>query len=177
MKASALAARDRVLASSADTSSPAAAACSSTETAAGSAAAGGRPDGGVLVPQQLLGLGRPGQQLRVEQQPGGAELVEQAGRLGGGAEPVNQLGGPRLVEERPAGAGPHRAERVAGRAEPGAGRVEVTADERDRPRPHVLLLAHHLVDALGPVGVERLVRVLEQIRAGEVATGLMVGGR
>ena len=95
-----------------------------------------------------------------------AELVEQAGRLGGGADPVDELRGLRLVEERPAGAGPHRAERVAGRAEPGPRRVEVTADERDRPRPHVLLLAHHLVDALGPVGVERLVRVLEQIRAG-----------
>ena len=87
----------------------------------GSAARAAAPDGGVLVAQQLPGLGRPRQQLGVEQQPGGAELVEQAGRprrRRGPGRAARAVSG--SAEERPAGARPHRAERVAGRAEPGA---------------------------------------------------------
>ena len=133
----------------------------------GSAARAAAPDRRVLVPQQLPGLGAPGQQLGVEQQPGRCRA-----RRTGRPSRRRRAAGRRAarcsgsVEERPAGAGPHRAERVTGRAEPGPGRVIVTADERDRARAHVLLLAHHLVDAVGPEGVERLVRVLEQVRAG-----------
>src|SRR5215207_4348940 len=48
--------------------------------------AGGGADARVLAADQLAGLRRPGQQLAVEQQPAGVELVPEPGRLGGAAD-------------------------------------------------------------------------------------------
>ena len=45
----------------------------------GQRGAGGGADGRVLVTQQILGLHRPGQQLGVQQQPPGVQLIPQAG--------------------------------------------------------------------------------------------------
>ena len=83
-------------------------------------------------------------------------------RLGGGPQPLDQLRGQLGGEERAAGPGPDRTERVARCAEPGARRLEVPADQGDRPRAHVLLLAHHRGHTVGSVRLERLGRVLQQ---------------
>ena len=161
MKASAFAARARVRPASAVTSRPAAAACSSALHRGRQRVPGRRPDRAVLGPDQVLGLRAPWQQLRVEQQPAGAELVEQAGGLGRGAEPGQQLLGEGGAEER--APRPVQIAPVAvARAEPLARDLLVPADQGDRTRAHVLLLAYDRVHAVGAVGVEGLVGVLEQ---------------
>ncbi len=48
-------------------------------------------DRGVLVPEQVPGLDRPGHQLAVEQHPSGAQLVPEPGRADPGAYCVQQL--------------------------------------------------------------------------------------
>ena len=152
------------------TSSPAAAACAERGDRGRQRRARRRADRRVLVAHQLLGLRAPRQQLGVEQQPRRVELVEQPGRLGGRGQPRRRASSSASESKNgAAGARPHRTGRVAGRAEPRARRVERAAHEHDRARAHVLLLAHDRVDALGAVGVERLVRVLEQVRAGSTS--------
>ena len=126
----------------------------------------GRADGRVLVPEQLPGLGAPGQQLGIQQQPGRPELIEQASRLRGGAQPVHELRRELAGEERASRPRPHRAQLVTGRAEPGPRRLQRAAHQGHRARAHVLLLADHMVDAVGPEGVEGLLRMFEQVRPG-----------
>ena len=73
----------------------------------------GGAEGGVLVAEQVGGLEVPGQELGVQEEPLGAELVEQAGLVGGGAElgeeGLGLLGGkkgrPVRVQIAPEGAG------------------------------------------------------------------------
>ena len=55
----------------------------------------GGADRGVLVPQQVPGLDRPGHQLAVEQHPAGAQLVPEPGGGDPGAHRVQQLAGGR----------------------------------------------------------------------------------
>ena len=129
--------------------------------------AGGRADRGVLVAQQLPRLGRPRQQLGVEQQPGRRQLVEQAGRHRGGPDPVNQRRGERRPEERPPGPRPRRAGPHAGGDAEAGHRVGLRpAHQHDGPRPHVLLLAHDVPHAGVGVGGERLRGVLKQLAVG-----------
>src|SRR6266542_2999573 len=77
------------------------------------AEAGRRSDGRVLPAQQLLGLGRPGHQLAVEQEPIGLEPLEQLAALGRVTHTREQLPLDLVVV--------------------------VAADDDDRPRAHVLL--------------------------------------
>ena len=128
---------------------------------------GGRAGRGVLVAQQLAGLDVPGQDLGVQQQPAGAELVEQPGGLGRRAQAAGQVRVEGRGEERPAGPGPDRAAGIAGRhAEPGLGGLRGAADQQHRARAHVLLLAQHVRHAVRAVGRERLLGVLEQVLPG-----------
>ena len=53
----------------------------------------------------------------------------------------------------------------------------VPADHDDGPRPHVLLLAHHPLDAGSPKGGEGLVGCSSKPSRSEVAVGDIVGGR
>ena len=85
------------------------------------------------MPQQVLRLRAPRQQLAVEQQPAGAELGEQPGLLRRRPQAVHEQGGQPGGEERAPGPRPHRPERVARRAEAGPRDVEAGAHERHRP--------------------------------------------
>ena len=128
------------------------------------AGAGGGADARVLAADQLAGLGRPGQQLAVEQQPAGVELVPEPGRLGGAADVGERgLGLSAVVEEGTAGAGVDRAGLAGLDPEALARRGLVAAGDDDRPRAHVLLLADHPADTGAAELGERLVGVLEQV--------------
>ncbi len=135
------------------------------------------PDRGVLVPQQIPGLDRPGHQLTVEQYPPAIQFLPEPGRADRGAHHVQQLprepraalfpGRPAgRAEERPPGAGVHRPGQAVRRAEPGPGRLLVAAGQQHGPGAHVLFLAEHVGDAVGPVGRERFGRMLQHIRPG-----------
>ena len=131
--------------------------------------------------EQLVRLGRPRQQLAVEQQPVGLELVPQPGRR---RARVRSRSSSSPLERRSAKNG--RPVRVLDRARPRPPRcrtarsatVGVAADDDDRPRAHVLLLAHTTC-ARRRAGSRRTPR--PGARAGpSLATwpaGAMVGGR
>ena len=119
--------------SSSATSTPRAAAASSPVSGRRQRRPRGRADGGVLVAQQVLGLGRPRQQLGVEQQPVGVQLVPQAAAVGRPSAAGKQLLGERRGEERPAGAGVDGAGLAAGGAEAAARRLR-RRGRRARPR-------------------------------------------
>ena len=61
-----------------------------------------------VVPEEILGLRAPWQQLGVEQQPGRVELIEDTSVRGDRAQPEQQFVGQLRVEERPPGAGMDR---------------------------------------------------------------------
>ena len=74
------------------------------------ARAGGGADGGVLIEDEPHRLRRPRQQLAVEDDPVGAELLPQPGRVGGRPDAgEGGLGVVVVVEERAPGARVERA--------------------------------------------------------------------
>ena len=167
MKASALAARDRVLRQQRRTRrARPPAACSSTDdrgragpprAAAPTAAYWSRSSCPALADQGSSSASSSSQEVPSSSNRPAASAAARSRSTSSAVRGWSKNGRPVRVHTAPSASpgAPNRAR----------GRVEVAADERDRPRAHVLLLAHHLVDALGPVGVERLVRVLEQLRA------------
>ncbi len=105
-----------------------AALASSAASAGPKLAARGGADRRVLVAQQLLGLGAPGHQLAVQQQPVAVQFVPQPGARGGVAHPRQQrLLQRSIVEEAPPGARtrcqcPRRPRRIAAAPRPRRGR-------------------------------------------------------
>ena len=138
--------------------------CLECRDGGGQAGVGRCADRRVLALDQFDGLRRPRHQLAVEHEPVGAQLAPQLGGVGGLADAAERrLGLLAVVEERPAGSGVDRARLAAVDAEALAGDVGVAADDDDRARAHVLLLADHVRDAVGSVFSERALRVLEQV--------------
>jgi len=92
-----------------------------------------RADRRILAAQQLLGFGRPGQELGVEHEPVRRQFLPQVGPRDGGADLVEQgeLVG-LVVQEGPAGAGHDRscAEAPAD-TEPALGDLGVATDHHD----------------------------------------------
>ena len=146
-----------------------------------SAAGRGRADRRVLLPQQLLRLGRPRHQLAVEADPVGLELVPEAGRVerrrarGRGA--ARSSAG--VVEEPPAGARVDDADLASSttpkrvRAASSSRQTTTTARE-----PMCFSSQTTVGDALAAVVGERLGRVFQQARSRWlVSHGDIVGGR
>ncbi len=126
----------------------------------------GGTDGGVLVAQQVLCLGRPRQQLGIEHQPVGVQLVPEVCLVDGLSHRLQELFGRGGREERSAGAGVHRAGGAVAGAEPARADLGTATDQDNGARAHVLLLADHLRHAAAPVEVEGGRRVLEEVTVG-----------
>ena len=161
-----------------DVGTPRAAAARARRAPRGSAARAAAPTAAYWLRSSSCAFADHGSSSQSRQQPVGPELVPEPGRGHRRARRGEQPPRARVVEERPAGAGVDDAGLAARRRTARAAAVRVAADHDDRPRAHVLLLAHDPVDALAR-GSRRTPR--RGARAGparcDVATGAMVGGR
>src|SRR5262249_17278820 len=103
------------------------------------------PDCGILSLEEFLRLGRPRHQFAVEADPPRIQFSPEVRSGKGRPHPVEELClQSRLVEAPPARAGVDDADVALGNAEPLPGGFPVLANDDDRPRPHVLLLADDL---------------------------------
>ena len=138
---------------------------------------GGGGHGGVLGFHQLLGFGRPGQQLGIEADPVGVEFLPETGRVQGIAQ-AGEEGGFEggIGEEVAAGAGVHLADALAREAQAALDGGFVAAQHHHHAAAHVLFFAHHALHAEALVVVEGFGGVFEQVGQGRIFGGRH-GGR